>query len=288
MTALFLPALFAASRLPAAQIAVVVVSEAGVEAYTEAVEGVSAALPAGTFRVVDGSAPDLAGALESKDLRVVIAIGSRALDVVRARHPAAPLVSAMMLHAGDPQSAAQRVDLDIPLAAQLGAMRAIWPGRKRAGIIRNPAQSPGPAEAIEACARHEGFLPVVVDCDGPAHLLKALAALKGKADFVLCFPDPDLYNPVTIKPLVLASLEHGLPLVGFSAAFVRAGAAAGIFPDYRDMGRQAAEMALRLLRGEEHPGDESPRKIRIAINQRVARLLGVEFRADALPAEVFR
>jgi ABC-type uncharacterized transport system substrate-binding protein len=224
---------------------------------------------------------------------VAIAVGSRALEEVRARHPALPLVTAMVLHAGgvhaaDVEPASQRVELDIPLAAQLGAMRALWPGRRRAGMIRNPAQSPGPAEALEACARREGFVPVVVDCDGPAHLLKALAALQGKADFVLCFPDPELYNPVTVKPLVLASLEHGLPLVGFSPAFVRAGAAAGIFPDYRDMGRQAAEMALRLLRGEGRPADESPRKIHVAINQRVTRLLGVEFRAGALVAEVFR
>jgi ABC-type uncharacterized transport system substrate-binding protein len=87
---------------------------------------------------------------------------------------------------------------------------------------------------------------------------------------------------------VLASLEHGLPLVGFSPAFVRAGAAAGIFPDYRELGRQAGEMALRLLRGEDFPADESPRKIQVAVNQRVTRLLGVEFHAEALGAEVFR
>jgi ABC-type uncharacterized transport system substrate-binding protein len=194
----------------------------------------------------------------------------------------------MLLHGDEPESSAGHVDLDIPLAAQLGAMRAIWPQRRRAGILRNPAQPRWAAEAMEACARHEGFVPTVVNCAGPAHLLKALATLKGKVDFVLCFPDSDLYNPMTIKPLVLASLEHGLPLVGFSPAFVRAGAAAGIFPDYRDLGRQAAEMALRLLRGEDRPADESPRKIHVAINQRVDRLLGVEFRTEALGAEVLR
>jgi ABC-type uncharacterized transport system substrate-binding protein len=116
-----------------------------------------------------------------------------------------------------------------------------------------------------------------------------MAAFKGKVDFVLCFADPDLYNAVTIKPLVLASLEQRLPLVGFSPAFVRAGAAAGIFPDYADMGRQSAEMALRMLRGEDRAVEnEWPRKIRVAINQRVAHLLGVEFHPDALAAEVYR
>jgi ABC-type uncharacterized transport system substrate-binding protein len=86
----------------------------------------------------------------------------------------------------------------------------------------------------------------------------------------------------------MASLESRLPLVGFSPAFVRAGAAAGIYPDYRELGRQTAEMARRVLRGEEPGIDEAPRKIQLAVNQRVARLLGVEFVTSALRVEVFR
>jgi ABC-type uncharacterized transport system substrate-binding protein len=119
-------------------------------------------------------------------------------------------------------------------------------------------------------------------------LLKAVAALKGKVDFLLCFPDPDLYNAVTIKPLVMASLESRLPIIGFSPAFVRAGAAAGIYPDYRDTGRQTAEMVLRILHGDDRAADEGPRKIQVAVNQRITRLLGVEFQTASLPVEVLR
>jgi putative tryptophan/tyrosine transport system substrate-binding protein len=115
-----------------------------------------------------------------------------------------------------------------------------------------------------------------------------MASLKGKVDFVLCFPDPDFYNSVTIKPLVLASLEARLPLVGFSPAFVRAGAAAGIYPDYRETGRQVAELAQRMMRSEERIADEGPSKVKVAVNQRVARLLGIEFHAVSFPVEEFR
>jgi outer membrane receptor protein involved in Fe transport len=156
------------------------------------------------------------------------------------------------------------------------------------GIIRNPLRSRYSAEALESRVRREGFTPLVVDCDGPGGLLKAVAAMKGKVDFLLCFPDPDPYNAVTIKPLVMASLESRLPLVGFSPAFVRAGAAAGIYPDYRETGRQTAEMAIRMLHGEDRLPDESPRKIRVAVNQRITHLLGVEFQTATLPVEVLR
>jgi ABC-type uncharacterized transport system substrate-binding protein len=141
---------------------------------------------------------------------------------------------------------------------------------------------------MEAAARKEGYTAVVVDCDAPADLLKSIEALKGRVDFVLCFPDAELFNAVTIKPLILASLQDRLPVIGFSPAFVRAGAAAGIYPDYQDIGRQTAEMALRVMRGEDRTSGEGPRKVRAAVNQRVARLLGVEFRTDSSAVEVLR
>ncbi len=293
MTALLMPAIFAASVLPASRISVLVVSESGVAAYGEAVGGVSAVLPAGSFRLVDVGVKtfdrDLANIMENGESRVVIAVGSRALFEVRAHHPGVPVVSAMVLRGNDAEPGVRHVDLDIPIAAQLIAMKSLWPGRMRAGIIRNPAQSRYTAELLETLARKEGFSLLVIDCDGPAHLLKTMGAFKGRVDFVLCPPDSELYNAVTIKPLVMASLEQRLPLVGFSPSFVRAGAAAGIFPDYADLGRQAAEVALRVLRGEEHGApNESPRKVLVAVNQRVARLLGVEFRPELVAAEVYR
>jgi putative ABC transport system substrate-binding protein len=292
VTALIVPLMFAAGSLPASHVSVLVVSESGVDAYREALDGVTAVLPAGDFRVLDAGDKafenDFAGALEGGQARVVIAVGSRALAAVRAHRSAIPVVSAMALHAGGNEPGIRRVELDIPPGAQLAAMRSLWPGHTRAGIIRSPAQARYAVDALEAAARKEGFSLRIVDCDGPAHLLKALSELKGKVDFVLCLPDPDLYNAVTVKPLVLASLDQSLPLVGFSASFVRAGAAAGIFPDYGDLGQQSAELAMRMVRGEDRGAEpESPRKVHVAVNQRVARLLGVSFRADGL-AEVFR
>ena len=291
IAAILMPTIFCAAGLPASHVSVLVVSEPAVSAYAEALAGIGGVLPQGTTRVMDltlaGFDRDLAAALEDRELRVVIAVGSRAMTEVKARHAAVPVIASMTLRSTEADTV-RRVGLDLPLATQLQSMRALWPRKLRVGIIRGPAQSRNAADSLEAIARKEGFTPVVVDCASPAQLLKAVAALQGKVDFVLCFPDAELYNPVTVKPLVLASLERRLPLVGYSPAFVRAGAAAGLFPDYRDLGRQAAEMALSLLRGEDRPWQESPRKILAAINQRVTRLLGVEFAAGALGAEIYR
>jgi putative tryptophan/tyrosine transport system substrate-binding protein len=275
------------------QATVVVAVESGVEAYEAAVAGLGEALSPNGYRVVDvrSGGAGLAQAASAKDVQLVVAVGSGAFREACAHKLGVPVVATMMLN-GSELEGRGHVDLDIPLGPQLQAMRALWPQRLRVGIIRNPGRSRLTAEALEAQARKEGFSAVVLECSGPARLLKVVAEEKGKIDFLLCFPDPDLYNPVTIKPFVLASLEARLPIVGFSPAFVHAGAAAGIYPDYREVGRQTGEMALRCLHGDGAAsaacGEEGPRKIQVAVNLRVARLLGAEFHTEALPVEVFR
>jgi len=272
---------------------IVVVTEGGVEAYAEAVEGISARL-GGAARVIDIRAPraaaDLSEAMQSRDTQWIIAVGSRALAEVESRKCGLPVISTMMLRGAAADVAAQ-VDLDLPLAVQLGAIRGLLPRASRIGMIRNPARSRAGADVLESQARKEGYTAVVEDCDGPARLLRVLASLRNRIDVLLCFPDPDLYNGATIPPLVMAAIEYRLPVFGFSAAFVHAGAAAGVYPDYRAMGWQTADLALRLQKGdlktEATPVEEFPSKERVAVNQRILRLLGLDFRVPA-GVEVFR
>jgi putative ABC transport system substrate-binding protein len=278
--------------MPTSQSGIVVVYESGVDAYTEALEGIGAGLDGHRVRAIDlKTAPacgELAHLLGSGEARLAIAVGSRALAEVQARKAGVPLVATMVLQGAATEGVAGTVELDVPLAAQLDVIRTLLPRCSRVGIVRNPARSRYTAEALEARVRKQGFTPSIVNCEGAAHLLKAVASVKGTVDLLLCFPDPDLYNSVTIKPLILASLEDRLPVIGFSPAFVRAGAAAGIYPDYREMGRQTAALALRLLRGEDRAVVEEPAKLHISVNQRVARLLGVEFQTAGQPVEVMR
>jgi ABC-type uncharacterized transport system substrate-binding protein len=293
--AFFAQILLAASVTNPVQGSVVVVTESGVPAYAEAVDGLTHGLGAQLARVVDiraaNAANDLARSLEAKETRVVVAVGSRALAELQTRRMSLPVVATMVLRGAETESAARLnldvINLEVPLGAQLAAVRALLPRASRAGIVRNPSRARFTAEALESQGRKEGFVLIVADCDGPGRLLKVIASLKGKVDFLLPFPDPDLYNAVTIQPLVLAAIEYRLPIIGFSPAFVHAGAAAGIYPDYRALGHQTAEMALRLNRGESPAGDEFPAKLQVAVNQRVTRLLGLDLQIPS-GAAVFR
>ena len=104
--------------------------------------------------------------------------------------------------------------------------------------------------AALARGRQQGFTVRVLSVQNPEELLKAVRSLNGQVDFVVCLPDSTLYNSATAKPLILASLESRLLIVGFSSSFVRAGAGVGVYPDFRDIGVQAGEVAAKQLAGQ--------------------------------------
>ena len=260
---------------------VVIVTTSEVEAFDEAIEGVRRGLgPAAKVTLVDLAAkpPDLASRLGAKDVRLLISVGNNAL-VAAAQFGTAPILATMVLDAdlksSNARPASGAVVLDLALSDMLSGLARVFPGKTRAGMIRNPEVSPGSASVLMLEARAVGINLKIVDCPRPERLLQSFRSLQGTVDFVLCPPDGTLYNGTTVKPLILASLESQLPVVGFSASFVRAGAAAGVYPDYLETGIQAGELARKYLAGVAALSIEAPRKIRVAANQHVARLLGM-------------
>lgn len=220
--------------------------------------------------------------VSARGWRLVVALGRLAVAAALAVLPNCPAVSPMTSAAYAAESAPGRrtaaaVVLDVPAAEFVAEVKAMLPGRERIGVILNPAQPTGLGEGLIGLTRKQVAAVHVAECPGPEQLLRAFLSLKGKAEVAVAVPDGALFNGATIKPLILASLENRLPIAGFSASFVRAGAAVGVYPDFRELGAQAAELALRLLRGESAVTVEGPRKLTVAVNQRVGRLMGIEF-----------
>jgi hypothetical protein len=264
---------------------IVVVCECRAESYAGALDGIREGLggAAETIDLGQGGETQL-GALAREPNLVVIAVGREARRAVAEAKLRGAVVSAMLLRQDAARiplagSAVRDIELDVPLGQWITEWKRVFPRQSRLGVLVNAA-TPGEAEAVAAEARAAGAVVVVSAARGPAELLRAFVALKGRVDFVLALPDSSLYNSATVKPLILASLDHRLPIAGFSANFVRAGAAAGIYPDFREAGRQAAEAALRAARNHsEAGGSESPRKLTVAVNPRVLRLLGIDYTA---------
>ncbi len=284
-------------------VAVTVVGNTAVEAHRLAIDGVRAAFSGSPLEihVVDlgslGRDRSREERFAAPGTRVIVAIGTEALQSVAAQRPSVPVISTMLLRNastanknGGSDSAFSPVAtivLDVPISAVLARLKQVFPGKTRIGIIRSTNMAGLATGELESRAQQQGFTVRVLDCPGAEQLLAAFLTLKGQVDFVWCLPDGALYNSATIKPLILASIENRLPLIGFSESFARAGAAVGVYPDFRDIGLQTGEVALQIAGGRAVRALEGPRKVKLTLNQSVLRLIGLRYAPPKTDGEDF-
>ena len=211
----------------------------------------------------------------------MIAVGGDAFKAALRSHISAPIVATMVTRAGlagaahgYPGGYAGAVSVDISLRDILASVRRLFPSRNRIGILRNTALD---SDAVLAKAREQGFQMEVLDCAKPDELLRSIPTLRNKIDFLLSRPDSHLFNSSTANPILLSALQNRLPLIGFSESFVRAGAAVGVYPNYRRIGKQTAVMAKRVMGGDSR-SIEAPKAISVAVNGRVLGLLALDWR----------
>jgi putative ABC transport system substrate-binding protein len=219
--------------------------------------------------------------------QLAIAVGIDAVRAVASSGRHAPLLATMTFRAdlenlrstdGAELKLAGALWLDLPVSQVVAGLRVIFPGTARLAVVRSPSRSDAGAPSGQVHQLPAGVSVKFVECASAAELLVSLRKLRGQVDFVICLPDSNLYNKTTVEPLILASLEHKLPLVGFSASFTRAGAAVGVYPDFAEVGRQTAAMSERLMSNPSGVHEEFPRRTTLAVNERVLRLLGREYR----------
>lgn len=272
----------------AAEARILVVTSSAVPAYREALQGFTEAMREGPGQLftVDLSDKDqqrkLPALIADLKPRVVIAIGSQAAELL-ATTPAA-VIATMVLDTerqaggGTPLAI---VSLELPLAAILVEVRHVVPRATRVGILRDPSRG-GPSRAeLGAQARRQGFTVEFADSAGPQRLLDSFVSLGNRVDLVWCPPDSSLFNPTTVQPLVMASLGHRLPIIGFSESFVRAGAVVGVYPDFQDIGAQTAVLAQRYLASQPTALRETPRTVKVAVNLHMMRLFGLSYAQSA-------
>jgi ABC-type uncharacterized transport system substrate-binding protein len=278
------------TRLRASVNRFVIVTASHESPHTSAIEGLQQALAArGTATVLLRLPADdaaLRQELESGLNQCAVAVGTDAVRAVMSQKRRTPLIATMAFR-GDLDNLRSQdsgenrlagvVWLDMPLAQMLAGLRAIFPGAARLGIV-NPSQQIAGELASPSHQLPPGMSVRPVPCGSASELLDSMRKLRGQMEFLICQPDSNIFNKTTVEPLILASLEHKLPLVGFSASFARAGAAIGVYPDFNDLGRQTASLSERCLGSPAGSREEYPRKATVAVNERVLHLLGRDYR----------
>jgi putative ABC transport system substrate-binding protein len=121
---------------------------------------------------------------------------------------------------------------------------------------------------------------------------KAVETLAQKVDGLWAVADTMIFTPQSTQYILLYTLRNGIPLMGFSSSFVKAGALFTLACDHKDVGRQAGELAFKILTGEE-PSQISitvPRMIYLCLNLRTAEQINLKIpeKIVSVAKEVFK
>ncbi len=290
--------LWLACGLARANMVGVVLSGSG-GSYGEAIDALSAEirrLPgARVVSTVIGASPAPALPEEFSGAQLLVAVGTRAAQqLLRAGDLRVPVLCLLVprssyetLVSGLRGTDARRVSavyLDQPLSRQVELIRQALPGLGRVGSVVGP-DSARELDRLQAALEGRGLKLVSERVSRDSELFPALSRVMGDSDVFLALPDSRVVNPDTAQNLLLTSYRLRTPVIGYSAAYVRAGAFAAVFSTPAQMAAQAGEIARSFLRSPTLPAPQYPRVFLVSINRQVARSLGLDPDDDNLIRE---
>lgn len=223
--------------------------------------------------------------------KVVVSLGVEALRQVLNRDLRTPVIAALVprqsfeaavSRAGSKTAAlTAAVYLDQPVARQLELLRLALPGARRIGVLWGP-ESEAQQPALQAALRARAMQEVPGYVSGSTPLFEALQSAMEDVQVLLAWPDPKVYNSATVANILLTTYRARVPVMGFSAALVNAGALLSVHSTPQQIGQQAAQMVRTSLQSGLPPGSQYPVEFEVAVNERVAHTLGMELRAADL------
>jgi putative ABC transport system substrate-binding protein len=218
--------------------------------------------------------------------RLLLTLGSLATRTAVRQVRDVPIVSGLILGPGDLERApnATGVVLEFDVETEFRWLQRLLPSQKNVGVLYSSDGNQARVDSATRVARALGMILHARKVESPRDLPDALDSLTERADVLWGVADDVVLTPQTVQPILLFSIRNRIPFVGLSANWVKAGALYALDRDYDDIGRQCAEMAVRILNGAS-PGSlrpAPPRKVVYVVNRRTAKLMKLDFREGLL------
>ena len=170
--------------------------------------------------------------------------------------------------------------LDQPFSRQFALIKNILPDSKKIGLLLGPTSSQY-ADIIKEEGEEAGLSINVENVYLEAELIPKLNAALPISDALMAVPDTLIYSRETAQPILLTSYRQQKPIFGYSQSYVRAGAIAAVYSSSRQIGKQAAEIALTSQKeANVLPPPQAPKYFSVIVNYQVARSLNLVLKSD--------
>lgn len=172
----------------------------------------------------------------------------------------------------------------MPVSEQLKVVKDILPKVKKIGVLYNTSEQNSQIQV--KTAKEEGiklgFEIVETGVSSIGDIASGIDNILGKVD-ALYIPTDNLV--VSATPLVIDRAKRaGKPVIGCIEDQVKQGALVTKTIDYKKLGYQTGEMAIKILRGEkpENMPVETLRDMQLIVNKKMAEKYGVNLESETL------
>jgi putative tryptophan/tyrosine transport system substrate-binding protein len=222
---------------------------------------------------------------------LTIAVGMKAASIV-ARSNASNVLNVMIPKSGhkkllqdypqlDNSPRYSSIFLDQPVERQLRLIAAAFPGKDRIGLLFD-STLPDEVTQLRQQASAYGFSLYEQDI-GKSTLFESLQKALQHSDVLLALPIPSVYNSASLRNILVSTYQAGIPLVGFSSSYVKAGAMCAVFSTPAQFASQTSMVMLKFIETGSLPHAQYPKFYEVAVNDRVAQSMNIDIiNPDAL------
>ena len=223
--------------------------------------------------ILEGSPAKAAAAVQKIKINgcnLIFSLGSLATDVAVKEFTTIPIVAGLVVRTDAHRKAANLIEvgLEFPTDIQFTWIKNILPEARTIGVVFNPDENKKKIDAAIRIAQKMGLKLETQEVHTAQDVPEALERLARKADVLWGAMDSIVMAPQQAKPVLLFSFRNSIPLMAPSLMWVKAGALFSLDCDYKDLGAQCGELALKALKGVAPvalPRD-APRRVLYSLN----------------------
>uniref|UniRef100_UPI003D2C5BBC ABC transporter substrate-binding protein n=1 Tax=Marinobacter adhaerens TaxID=1033846 RepID=UPI003D2C5BBC len=163
---------------------------------------------------------------------------------------------------------------DVPLIRQALTGKAILPQATKIALLAT-------ADSVELYEPLIDELPAygmsarIFLVESNDNLISTLVRALGYGDFLLAAPDSAIYNPRTIKHILLTAYRRNQIVIGPTQAYVKAGSLASSYAPFPEMVEMAGSFLSTFFETGAYPEPSYPEEFRVEVNAQVARSLNI-------------
>jgi ABC-type uncharacterized transport system substrate-binding protein len=220
---------------------------------------------------------------------LIVAVGSKSLALALNSHT--PVLSTLvskssfdkLLHdapSSRDKNSVSALYLDQPVKRHLALIAVVLPEVKKIGLLFS-APSADIVNLQKAVADSRfSLLEQMLSSDDS--LYRDLHSLLARSEVLLAIPDVRIYNPTSIRNILLETYRSSIPVIGFSPSYVKAGALCAVFSTPEQMAKQAALLSKKFAETGALPAAQHPKEFEVMVNRQVANSLNIQIKEDLI------